>query len=150
MKVNGLGVVSLFLQGIHLHTKSRILDRDFVLLRHVQLMLLLEQRASIPLTQDLKLGPVCGELLRETQLRRDGARHSGLLVLGAGRRRGSKLSQLVCLVEVVKCGRTRVQEQVSWERAVCGGGGESELVAALQPATDICAGRSDAGYSVQS
>ena len=95
MKVAGLGVVSLLLQGIHLHTKSRILDRGFVLLRHVQLALLLEPRASIPLTQDLELGPVCGELLRETPLRRDGARRSGLLVLGAGRRRGSNLSSIV-------------------------------------------------------
>jgi hypothetical protein len=60
MKVAGLGVVSLRLQGIHLHTKSRIRDRGFVLLRHVQLALLLESRASVPLTQDLELGPVCG------------------------------------------------------------------------------------------
>jgi hypothetical protein len=102
MKVAGLGVVSLRLQGIHLHTKSRIRDRGFVLLRHVQLALLLEPRASVPLTQDLELGPVCGELLRETPLRRDGARRSELLVLGAGRRRGSNLSPLVCLVEAVK------------------------------------------------
>jgi hypothetical protein len=102
MKVAGLGVVSLRLQGIHLHTKSRIRDRGFVLLRHVQLALLLEPRASVPLTQDLELGPVCGELLRETPLRRDGARRSGLLVLGTGRRRGSNLSPLACLVEAVK------------------------------------------------
>jgi hypothetical protein len=92
----------LALQGIHLHTKSRIRDRGFVLLRHVQLALLLEPRASVPLTQDLELGPVCGELLRETPLRRDGARRSELLVLGAGRRRGSNLSPRVCLVEAVK------------------------------------------------
>jgi hypothetical protein len=52
--------------------KSRILDHGFVLLRHVQLALLLEQRASVPLTQDLELGQVCGELMRETQLRQDG------------------------------------------------------------------------------
>jgi hypothetical protein len=101
MKVAGLGVVSLLLQGIHLHTKSRIRDCGFVLLRHLQLALFLEPRASVPLTQDLELGPVCGEL-RETPLRRDGARRSGLLVLGAGRRRGSNLSPLVCLVEAVK------------------------------------------------
>jgi hypothetical protein len=82
--------------------KSTILDHGFVLLRHVQLALLLEPRASVPLTQNLELEPVCGELLRETQLRRDGARHSGLLVLGVGRRRGSNLSPLVCLVEEVK------------------------------------------------
>ena len=102
MKVAGLGVVSLLLQGLHFHTKSRIRDRGFVLLRHVQLALLLEPRASVPLAQDLELGPVCGELLRETPLRRDGARRRGLLVLGAGRRRGSNLSPLVCLVEAVK------------------------------------------------
>jgi hypothetical protein len=102
MKVAGVGVVSLRLQDIHLHTKSRIRDRDFVLLRHVQLELLLEPHASVPLTKDLELGPACCELLRETQLRRDGGRHSGLLVLGAGRRRGSNLSPLVCLVEAVK------------------------------------------------
>ena len=76
---------------IHFHTKSRIRDRGFVLLGHVQLALLLEPRASVPLTQDLELRPVCDELLRETPLRRDGARRSGLLVLGAGRRRGSNL-----------------------------------------------------------
>ena len=92
----------LALQGIHLHTKSRIRDRCFVLLRHVQLALLREPCASVPLTQDLELRPVCGELLRETPLRRDGARRRGLLVLGAGRRRGSNLSPLVCLVEAVK------------------------------------------------
>ena len=75
MKVAGLCVFSLLLQGIHLYMKSRILDRGLVLLRHVQLAVLLEPRASIPLTQDLELGPVCGELLRETPLRLDGARH---------------------------------------------------------------------------
>ncbi len=72
MELAGLGVVSLLLQGIHLHTKSRIRDSGFVLLRHVQLTLLREQRASVPLTQDLELRPVYGELLRETPLRRDG------------------------------------------------------------------------------
>jgi hypothetical protein len=60
MKVAGLGVVSLRLQGIHLHTKSRIRDRGFVLLSHVLPPQLLEPRASVPLTQDLELGPVCG------------------------------------------------------------------------------------------
>ena len=92
----------LALQGIHLHTKSRIRDRCFVLLRHVQLALLREPSASVPLTQGLEVGPVCGELLHETLLRRDGARCSRLLVLGVGRRRGSNLSPLVCLVEAVK------------------------------------------------
>jgi hypothetical protein len=101
MKVAGLGIVSLLLQVIHLHTKSRIRDRGFVLLRHVQLALLLEPRASVPLTQDLELGPVCSELLRETPLRRDGARRSELLVLGAGSCRGRNMSPLVCLVEAI-------------------------------------------------
>ena len=59
MEFAGLGVVSLRLQGIHLHTKS-IRDRGFVLLRHVQLALLIEPRASVPLMQDLELRPVCG------------------------------------------------------------------------------------------
>ncbi len=68
MELAGLGVVSLFLPGIHPHTKSRILDSGFVLLRHVQLTLLREPHASIPLTQDLELRPVCGELLREMPL----------------------------------------------------------------------------------
>jgi hypothetical protein len=102
MKVTGLVIVSWLLQGLHLHTESRIRDSGFVLLSHVQLVLLLELRASIPLTQDLELGPVFCELLRETPWRRDGARHSGLLVLGAERRRGSNLSPFVCLVEAVK------------------------------------------------
>jgi hypothetical protein len=102
MELAGLVVVSLLLQDIHFHAKSRIRDSGFVLVGHVQLKLLLEQRASVPLTQGLELGPVCCELLRETQLRRDGARHTGLLFLGAGRRRGSNLSPLVCLVEAVK------------------------------------------------
>ena len=68
MKVAGFDVVSFLLQGIHLHTKSRILGRGFVLLRHVQLALLLEPRASVPLTQGLELRTVCNELLRETLL----------------------------------------------------------------------------------
>ena len=53
MELAGLGVVSLLLQGIHLHTENRIRDRVFVLLRHVQLALLRETRASVPLTQVL-------------------------------------------------------------------------------------------------
>jgi hypothetical protein len=73
-----------------------------VLLRHVQLALLLEPRASVPLTQGLELRPVCVELLRETPLRWDGARRSRLLVLGAGRRRKSILPPLVCLMEAVE------------------------------------------------
>ena len=57
MELAGLVVVSLLFQGIHLHTKSRIRDRGFVLLRHVQLSMLLEPCASVPLTQDLELRP---------------------------------------------------------------------------------------------
>ena len=48
------------LMGIHFHTKSRIRDRGFVLLRHVQLALLPEPRASVPLAQGLSCA-ACGE-----------------------------------------------------------------------------------------
>ena len=84
MKLAGLGVVSLLLQGLHFHTKSRIRDRGFVPLRQVQHALLLEPRASVPLTltQGLELRPVCDELLRETPLRWDGARRSRLPTQG--------------------------------------------------------------------
>ena len=103
MKLAGLGVVSLLLQRLHFHkTLSRIRDRGFVLLRHVQHALLREPSASVPLTQGLELRPVCGELLRETPLRWDGARRSRLLVLGSRRRRKSILPQLVCLMEAVE------------------------------------------------
>jgi hypothetical protein len=73
-----------------------------VLLRQVELALLLKTRASVVLTQGLGLGPLLGELLRETALRRNGAGPSGLLVLGAGRRPGGKLTPLECLVQVVE------------------------------------------------
>jgi hypothetical protein len=72
MKLAGLGVVSLLLQRLHFHTKSRIRDSGFVLLRHVQHAMLLEPCASLPLMQGLELRPVCDELLHETQLRWDG------------------------------------------------------------------------------
>ena len=46
-----------------------------------QLVLLLKTRADVVLTQDLELGPVLGELLRDAALRRNGAGPtSGLLV----------------------------------------------------------------------
>ena len=102
MKLAGLGVVSLLLQGLHFHTKSRIRDRGFVLLRQVQHALLLEPRASVPLTQGLELRPACDDLQRETPLRWDGARRSRLLVLGSRRRRKSILPPLVCLMEAVE------------------------------------------------
>jgi hypothetical protein len=55
-----------------------------VLLRQVELALLLKTRASVVLTQGLELGPLLGEVLRETALRRNGAGPtSGLLVLRA-------------------------------------------------------------------
>jgi hypothetical protein len=73
-----------------------------VLLRQVELALLLKTRASVVLTQGLELGPLLGELLRETALRRNGARPSGLLVLRAGRRRGGNLTPLKRLVEAVE------------------------------------------------
>ena len=89
-------------QGIHFHTKSGVQDRGFVLLGHVQQALLLEPRASVPLVQGLELGPVCGELLRETPLRRDGARRSGSWELeDAGR-------------------ATRLRLYASWRRSSCG------------------------------
>ena len=51
-----------------------------------QLVLLLKTRADVVLTQDLELGPVLGELLREEEFPRNGAGlTSGLLVLRAGR-----------------------------------------------------------------
>jgi hypothetical protein len=50
----------------------------------------------------------------------------------------------------LRCGRTRVPEPVSWERAGGGGGGAPALAAALPPAPDGSAGRSAAGCSVQS
>ena len=103
MKLAGLGVVSLLLQGLHFHTKSRIRDRGFVLLRQVQHALLLEPRARVvPLTQGLELRPVCDELLRETPLRWDGARRSRLLVLGSRRQLKSILFPIVCLMEAVE------------------------------------------------
>ena len=68
-----------------------------------QLVLLLKTRADVVLTQDLELGPVLGELLREAALRRNGAGPtSGLLVLRAGRRRVGNLTPLECLVEAVE------------------------------------------------
>jgi hypothetical protein len=42
-------------------------------LRQVELVLLLETRSSKLLMQGLELGPVLGDLLRETALRRNGA-----------------------------------------------------------------------------
>ena len=98
----GLCRCQLALQDIHFHTKSGVLDSGFVLLGYVYHALLLVPRASVPLTQGLELGPVRGELLRETPLRRDGARRSLLLVLGTGRRRKSILPPLVCLMEAVE------------------------------------------------
>ncbi len=71
-----------------------------------------------------------GELLRETPLRRDGARHSGLLVLGTGRRRESNLPPLVCLVEAVKLRKEQAASSVSWARAGGGGGCAPALAAA--------------------
>ena len=97
-----LGMWKGFFCTIHFHTKSGILDSGFLLLRHVQLSMLLEQCARVALTQGLELEPVCCELMCETLLRRDGARHRGLLVLGAGRHSGGNLCLLVCLMEVVK------------------------------------------------
>jgi hypothetical protein len=74
-----------------------------VLLRQVELVLLLKTRACVVLTHGLELGPVLGELLHESALRRNGAGPtSGLLVLRAVRCRVGNLTPLECLVEVVE------------------------------------------------
>jgi hypothetical protein len=101
-EVAGLGVFGLLLQFVHHNAKSGFRDRGLVLLRQVQLALLLWTRASVVLTQGLELGPLLGKLLRETALRRNGAGDSGLLVLGAGRRREGDLTPLECLLEAVE------------------------------------------------
>jgi hypothetical protein len=75
--------------------ESGFRDSGLVLLRQVELTLLLKTRAIVLLTQGLELGPLLGELLRETALQQNGAGPSGLLVLGAGRRRGGNLTPLV-------------------------------------------------------
>jgi hypothetical protein len=150
MKVAGLGVVSLRLQGIHLHMKSRIRDSGFVLLRHVQLTLLLEPRASVPLTQDLELGPVFSELLRETLLRLDGARRMGCWSWELEDTGGATCLLVYASWRLLSCGRTRVPEPVSWERVDCGGGGAPALAATLPTASDCSSGRSAAGCPVQS
>ncbi len=64
----------LALQGIHFHTKSRIRDRGFVLLRHVQHALLLKPRAGTGRRRKSNLPPlVC--LMEAVELRKDeGAR----------------------------------------------------------------------------
>ena len=74
----------MLLQPVHLNAKSGCRDRGLMLLRRVELALLLKTRASVVLTQGLELGPVLGELLRETGMRRNGAGPSTLLVLRAG------------------------------------------------------------------
>ena len=48
------------------------------------------------------MGPLFGDLLGETALRRSGAGPSGLLVLRAGRPRVGNLTPLECLVEAVE------------------------------------------------
>ena len=102
VEVAGLGVVGLLLQSVHLNAKTGFRDSGLVLLRQVVLALLLRTRASVVLTLGLELGPLLGELLRETALRQNGAGPSGLLVLRAGRRRGGNLTPLECLVEAVE------------------------------------------------
>jgi hypothetical protein len=68
--------------------------------------MLLKTRVSVVLTQDLELGPVLGEMLREAALRQNGSgQTSAQLVLRAGRRVGN-LTPLECLVEVsMRCCR---------------------------------------------
>jgi hypothetical protein len=50
----------------HLHSESGVLFCCLVLLGELELALLLEVRTGVALTQDLELGPVGAELLRET------------------------------------------------------------------------------------
>ena len=50
-------------------------------LGEMELALLLKTRAGVALTQDLELGSVLAQLLRETALRRNWAGPSGMLVL---------------------------------------------------------------------
>jgi hypothetical protein len=71
--VAGLGVVGLLLQSVHLNAKSGFRDRGLVLLGEMELALLHKTHASVAQTQDLELGPVLAELLRETARRRNWA-----------------------------------------------------------------------------
>ena len=54
-------------------------DSVLVLLRQVELVMLLKTCANKVLTQGLELGPLLGELLRETVLQQNGSGPSGLL-----------------------------------------------------------------------
>jgi hypothetical protein len=56
----------------HAITESGFRDRGLVLLRQVELTMLLKQRTSVLLAQGTELGPLLGELLGETALRRNG------------------------------------------------------------------------------
>jgi hypothetical protein len=60
------GVVGLVLEVVHLHAQGGVRDRGLVFLWQVKLVLLLEARAGVALTQDLEGRPMLGELLRDT------------------------------------------------------------------------------------
>ncbi len=58
----GLGVVGLLLYHIHLHPEGEILDSVLEFLGEVNLEMLIEERASILLTQSLEGSPMLGLL----------------------------------------------------------------------------------------
>ena len=109
----------MLLKHIHFHAESWFRDRGLVLLRQVELALLLKTRAGVVLAQGLELGPLLGELLRETALRLNGAGPSGLLVLRAGRRRGGNLTLIECLVESVELRKAPALLRLMRQRARC-------------------------------
>jgi|LauGreDrversion4_2_1035121.scaffolds.fasta_scaffold1896857_1 hypothetical protein len=86
--------------------QPRIRNRIFrlVLLGEVKLVLLLEPRAGVVLTQGLEGRLILGELLRDTTLGRDDGLGGllGLLALRAGRLRGGHLTLLECQMKVVE------------------------------------------------
>ena len=88
-----------------------------MLLRQVELALLLKTRAGVVLAQGLELGPLLGELLRETALRRNGAGPSGLLVLRAEDAGGGTRLRLNASWRRLSCGGTRLKLPWSWEPA---------------------------------
>ena len=77
---NIISLVGLFFPAAHLHSESGVLFCCLVLLGELELALLLEVRTGVALTQDLELGPVGAELLRETPLCGNGVGPIGLLV----------------------------------------------------------------------
>jgi hypothetical protein len=91
MLLVSFGVVGLILQSVHLNAKSGFRDRGLCVSEEGGADAVLKTRAIEVLTQGLELGPVLGELLRETVLGRNGAGPSGLLVLRVGWSRDVRL-----------------------------------------------------------